>query len=371
MKKVGIITHPLYINYGGILQNYALQQVLIKMGYDPITFRLSNPSVEKKSGIKCTALFLINIVKWIAKKIIGRNENFPISEIKKYEILKINENTMNAFVKECIRSTESVDYLTMDELENNDIEALIVGSDQVWRPKLVNNILWNYFCEFAIDSNIKKIAYAASFGTDDMEYDLELQEKSKALISRFSRISVREVGGINLAKKYWGIDADFVLDPTLLLEASDYEKLIKENTLPDEKYIFAYILDATPKILEHIHKYAIHNKCNVKLALCGSSKLQVSISLWLSLIKNANYIITDSFHGSVFSIIFQKQFLCINNISRGLSRMDNLKGITGLSDRFVKQIIDFPTSEIDYKLVSKRLLKYRKFSKQFLSDSLL
>ena len=88
MGKIGIITHPLYINYGGILQNYALQQTLIKLGYSPITLRLSNPSFKIKGN------YLINIVKWIVKKILGRKDAFPLTSSKKRSIFKANEKTI-------------------------------------------------------------------------------------------------------------------------------------------------------------------------------------------------------------------------------------------------------------------------------------
>lgn len=366
MRKIGIITHPLNINYGGILQNYALQQILIKLGYSPITLRLSDPALKVKRTI-----YLVDVVKWIVKRILGRKISFPITTSKKSRILETNKKTMDFFVSKYIRCTPAKENLNIEDIDNYELEALIVGSDQVWRPKLVNNMLGNQFCGFAQDLPIKRIAYAASFGTDETEYSKELQEQTRKLVSKFSHISVREKGGVPLAKKYWGIDAEWVLDPTLLLDASDYEKLMIGETHTDEKYIFAYILDSTPQITNFIHNLAKQYKCKVKIVLCGPTQIQVPIVSWLALIRDAVYVITDSFHGSVFSILFQKQFVCINNISRGVSRMDNLKEVTGLSDRFVNELMEVPSEEIDYISVNERLAKYRKASLNYISNSLL
>ena len=366
MREIGIITHPLNINYGGILQNYALQQVLVRLGYSPITLRLSDPALKVKRTI-----YIVDVIKWVVKKILGRKVYFPIKKKKKCRILETNKKTMNFFVSKYIRCTPAKENLSIEDIDTYRLEALVVGSDQVWRPKLVNNILANYFCGFAKDVSINRIAYAASFGTDETEYSVDLQEQTKKLVSKFSHVSVREMGGVKLAKKYWDIDAEWVLDPTLLLDTSDYEKLIAGESYTDEKYVFAYILDRSPRIMSLIHRLAKQNKCKVKVVLCGPTQKQVPIVSWLALIRDAVYVITDSFHGSVFSILFQKQFLCINNISRGVSRMDNLKEVTGLSDRFVSELKKVPSEKIDYISVNERLAKYRKASLNYISNSLL
>ena len=366
--KIGIITQPLHTNYGGILQNFALQVVLKQLGHTPITLRESfDADALIASPITYHLRWAKSMIMWLVKSILGINGVKPVRRSVALKSIKI----MDDFIRKNIECTRAKELLEPEDVINNDIQAIVVGSDQVWRPKFEKHIMRHQFLEFAHNLNIKKISYAASFGTDEWEYSESETAESKKLIQDFDAVSVREFQGVEMCKTYWGIDAEWVLDPVLLLDKAFYSNLCR--TIPNankNKFVFAYILTKGEEKLRMVTNIA--NKLNSDIVLLNAeeSNNKQSVEQWIANFRDAEWIVTDSFHGAVFSLLFEKQFLCFINHETGNARMDTLKRISGLDDRFIEHYVAMPSS-IDYSMVKASMDKMRQSSLNFLSKSLV
>jgi hypothetical protein len=225
----------------------------------------------------------------------------------------------------------------------------VVGSDQVWRPRY-SPCITNYFFDFlSPQDKVKRIAYAASFGVDEWEFSEEETSKCKDLLKLFDSISVREASGTHLCSKYLNRDdALHVLDPTMLLEKEDYISIVEREKEPKSSgALFCYILDESSEkkqIIESIVSqintipFTQMPKCKItyenlrdRLEDC----VYPSVTAWLRAFIDAEMVITDSFHGCVFSIIFNKPFWVIGNKERGFARFDSLLSIFGLQNRLI------------------------------------
>jgi hypothetical protein len=233
---------------------------------------------------------------------------------------------------------------------------------------------------FTNDWNIKRIAYAASFGVDYLELDDTDILKCKDAIQKFKAVSVREKTGVDICKNHFNLDAKWVVDPTLLLDVSDYLTLAKDNnSLFTGKYILKYALDESEGIyglarkLEEQKGFPMKElKTHEKDSLSEISNCtRRPVEEWLYAFAHAGYILTDSFHGTVFSILFHKQFTVIANKERGITRFTSLLSMFGLEDRLIfspneyKQLLD-----IDYDKVDIRLEQRRSEALDFISKAL-
>lgn len=372
--SAAILTQPLGHNYGGIIQNYALQRVLISLGCDPITInRQYNRNKFYEYRIKISQL-------------IRRSNNLYLSKrVLTDKIFYNNWTFINKYIK---ISTEIDSNLGFEQfMQAHKFDVFVVGSDQTWRPKYSPNI-YNYFLDFLDSTQQSKrcIAYAASFGTDAWEYSPEETQRVRNLIQKFSSISVREESGVTLCKEYLGVNADHVLDPTLLLDGADYKTSLNlEGNSTGLNSVYTYILDASESKSQFIDMMAgklglpvskSQGKKKVK-DFRKSDRLEElvvpPIEDWLSGFMNADFIVTDSFHGTVFSILFNKPFVAIVNSERGAARFESLLGNLGISDRMVFEGANYSEKllkDIDYLQVNKRLSILRANSMQFLKKSL-
>lgn len=339
--KIGILTQPLQANYGGFLQNYALQQVLKQMGHDVWTIDYG----------KFTWIDWLDIAwRVLAHKMLGHEAHFAITPIQKDKV----EAPLRRFAKKNIRLTiPRCKKFNEKIIRQYGFEALIVGSDQVWRP-MYNYNVEDCFLSFVSHMDIKRVAYAASFGTDKWEFTKEQTEYCAVLAKKFDGISVREESGINLCDKYLGVNATCVLDPTLLMKSQDYIKLCSHIS-KKEPFIFAYVLDQNEKKVMSIVNYA--ERMGLPYLIKGADNTvsdDDSIELWLSYFRDAAFIVTDSFHGTAFSIIFNKDFYVFGNQKRGNSRFDSLLEIVGLKDRMVDNVLPEKIIKIEWEEVNKK-----------------
>lgn len=345
--RIGIITQPLTSNYGGILQNYALQTILKRMGHQVFTMDIGKYSL----GVWLDLFF-----RALIHKCLGHKVGFPDKPNYKKRI----ENPLRLFVKKNISLTEPrTRWLQKRIVEKYEFEAIIVGSDQVWRPNY-NPRIADCFLKFIDNKNIKRIAYSASFGTDVWEFTEKQTRICAMLAKKFEAISVREFSGIELCEKHLGVNAVSLIDPTLLLSSDDYNKLtlnIKKHT----PCIFAYLLDVSESKVNQIKLFAEQKKLNLYIKSAGTDITENdSIELWLSYFRDAEYVITDSFHGAVFSIIYQKEFYLYLNKERGNARFDSILRMFNLNSRIIVDgIIDLP--KIDYlfikSIIDKEVIK--------------
>lgn len=328
--RIGILTLPLHTNYGGILQAYALQTVLERMGHEVCL-------IEKKCKFLPFPLWKAPLVygKRILMNVFGHP--FPIFYEQQDNIIRKNtEQFINKYIKRRI-----VDAFS--EIREDDFDVIVVGSDQIWRPKYFKDIEHAYL-DFAKDWNIKRIAYAASFGTDEWEYTPKQTARCGELLKYFNAVSVREDSGVNLCRTHLGVEAKHVLDPTMLLTREDYIRLFENDNIPKSKgSLLTYILDETPEKAALIDKVAYEKglipfRVNSKVENREAplhDRIQPSVEQWLRGFYDAKFVVTDSFHSSVFSIIFRKPFIAIGNADRGLSRLISLLSMFGLEKRLV------------------------------------
>lgn len=348
---VGIVTLPLNNNYGGILQNFALQQVLIKLGHQPITLRYRFNLPFHRMMFYLFKRFLFG---------------------KKVSVLTRNK-VMESFIDNNIISTNKINKYSPQLICKYNIDALIVGSDQVWRPKYVPYCLNDMYLAFARDSSVLRLSYAASFGGSEWEYTISQEKICSNYLKQFNAVSVREDSAVALCKEHFNIIASHVIDPTLLLTDNDYNCLKLLPSKDAVKRIACYILDITPRIKAMIEEYAKINNFEIQLFSSDmlDEKKTLSIEEWISVFKNSEMVITDSFHGTVFSIIYHKEFYTLINTKRGADRFYSLLDKLGLKNH----IIDFSNFCLtpivtDWRDVDNRIQEWRSSSLMFLKNVL-
>lgn len=374
MKKIGILTQPLISNYGGILQNFALQYVLKEHGYD----------VETINRMRNDGSLRIFLAK-LKRKLLRTNLGIILSKSEQKIITKYSRKFIDSYIRR-IDVVNPTDKELLELCVKQNYNTVIVGSDQVWRPMYSCNV-YNDFFNFLSDKNITKISYAASFGTNDWEFSDEQTLICKKLIKNFKAVSVREDSAVIKCKEKFDIDAKLVLDPTLLLDKSVYLTIISNNEQDLNKGIYTYVLDRNGVKGEMIEKVSslLNKKVFFNQPLKHQSDVLISDSYnimdlvyppvegWLQGFRDADFIITDSFHGTVFSIIFNKPFLSIVNEGRGKTRFLSLLSLFGLENRLISDIEEIDDilirGEIDYKRVNQVLIEKRNESLKFLLEN--
>lgn len=322
--RIGILTHPLRTNCGGILQNYALQTIIRQMGHDVET-------IDRHNDIT----FCYRILSWcsrIFRKYILRHKvstDFYLVKTRK-QFLKEDEKFVT-FIKKYIKLSPYIKCnKDLVKINNFHYDVVVVGSDQVW----LNLYLPWSFLEFA-DKNIRRISYAASFGRSELNYTKSQLECAKQGLRLFYAISVREDSGIDICKEKFNVDATHVLDPTMLLDMEDYIKLCKDvPPISTKPFLLSYILDNNEDKKKYVNKVA--EVYGLKVVNYYDIET-ISVERWISLFRDCSYVITDSFHGTVFSIIFNKQFVSISNFSRGNARFDSLLKMYNLKSRLADE----------------------------------
>ena len=357
--KIGILTHPLRTNYGGILQNYALQYVLRSLGYSVETINWQ----ENKSVI----YIVISYVYRLFAHYVLRKKHIPTDmflNVTNKQFLYISSN-IQTFIKEYIKLSKQISSLKkIGEVNGFSYDAIIVGSDQVWLQQYAPTM----YLDFVKDENVLKIAYAASFGQDRWTYDNHKTEVCSRLAKKFNAISVRENSAVYLCEKKLGVSAIQVLDPTLLLNSEIYSSLISKQEIV-KSYLMTYILDANvhkENIINCVSKLLKIPECSIrenkqtwKLFGDNSHLVIKPIEKWLQGFRDCEFVVTDSFHGVAFSIIFNKQFIDIGNRKRGLDRFQSILKQFNLLDRLVDE-----NTDIDNYLKNLKVIDYDKVNKQ-------
>jgi len=376
--KIGILTLPLNSNYGGVLQAYALQTVLKRMGHDVL-------EVELKKNLRWQYPPLwkmpLSFGKRFLFKYIVRRKNQKIL-LERYErkIYPLLVHDILEFISKYIKQFKVDKFIDC----KGKFDAFVCGSDQIWRYKyylFFEGDIANVYLKFLGDDSCKRIAYAASFGTDNWEYPAKETAECKNWIQKFDAVSVREETGVKLCSTYYDIKAKHVLDPTMLLSKDDYVDLIEKSDVPKSTgNLFCYILDNTDEkmnVVKNIEKQR-HLSSFFMNGDCGNwtedleKRIQPPVESWLRAFYDSEFIVTDSFHACVFSILFHKQFLVIGNKERGLARIYSLLSMFGLEDRLTSDTgLDINRMKtIDYDRVDEILAKHREESRTFLIQAL-
>jgi hypothetical protein len=378
--KIGIITHQLKNNYGGLLQNYALQKVLESMGHEVLTINRI-----KRTPVKIKVLSILNR---FVKRILGEKVKIRVWTTNKEDKI-ISQHTRD-FVQNNIKTTKEI--FTTKELINIHKEygfnAYIVGSDQVWRENAYGND--SEFLDFiSNEDSVKKIAYSASFGVDFWTFSKKRTDKYSHLAKKFNAISVREKSGIELCKNNLGVDAVLMPDPTLILNKEDYIGLVNKAKINQSNgNLFAYILDKSPNKIDVINR--ISAKLSLKpfevmpnqsflAKLPKGQRFDINrcvypkVESWIRGFMDAKFVITDSFHGTVFSILFNKPFISIQNSRRGATRFQSLLSLFELEERLIVKDEDLDNiilKVIDYNNINQIRDKLKKEAYNYLSCSM-
>lgn len=366
--KIGLLTVPFNNNYGGFLQAFALKTILVQLGHEVIIInRRRNRSNGLKARIK---RFLVNLN-------LIEDRNAKIIEDLSIYTNQFKHNYLEPITKEYYTTSELKKCLKLG------IDCFIVGSDQVWRYKYAKSSITDFYFSFLKGTTIKRFSYAASFGIDEMDYPYDILDECKLLLKDFESISVREMSGVDILQNHFGINENkikFVLDPTMLLDTQVYTSLFDNRFVkPTKPFLFTYILDDNEEINELIQELQIVyniDRIDLKAQTGDLSKMLpiAHVEEWLSKIYYSDIILTDSFHGTVFSILFNKPFWVYGNSTRGKSRFTSLLSIFGLEDRYIESKINFSvsklSSKIDWVSVNKKLDLLKDESLSFLINSI-
>lgn len=376
--KIGILTLPLNSNYGGVLQAFALQTVLKRMGHDVLEVEL-----KKNLRWQYPPLWKIPLSfgkRFLFKYIVRRKNQKILLERYERKIYPLLVHDILEFISKYIKQFKVDKFIDC----KGKFDAFVCGSDQIWRYKyylFFEGDIANVYLKFLGDDSCKRIAYAASFGTDNWEYPAKETAECKNWIQKFDAVSVREETGVKLCSTYYDIKAKHVLDPTMLLSKDDYVDLIEKSDVPKSTgNLFCYILDNTDEkmnVVKNIEKQR-HLSSFFMNGDCGNwtedleKRIQPPVESWLRAFYDSEFIVTDSFHACVFSILFHKQFLVIGNKERGLARIYSLLSMFGLEDRLTSDTgLDINRMKtIDYDRVDEILAKHREESRTFLIQAL-
>ncbi len=359
-KKVGIITWHYYNNFGSALQAYALQTIIENFNYDV--------SIINYRNIKFGKYHLWKIwIKYYLDKSIG-----IIWEKMRYPYI--------SFQKDFLCETKLMQDVKEVTKFCNLYDVIVCGSDQIWAPNVFNSI---YMLD-GISKNVTKISYAASLGLNSIPEELAI--KYQELLKEFKYISVREEKGKELLEIISGISSSVVLDPTLLIDNNIWISLEKKPyKCINERYIFCYFLNENHKYKENVQNFANKSRMKIVGYSVNSNDREwmdyiyrnIGPREFLWLIHNAEYIITDSYHGTIFSLLYHKKFVTLerfekNDILCQNSRIYQLKKYFKLDKQVIvySECETFPNDSINYVEFEYQLHVLRKNSYDFLQHSL-
>ena len=358
--KINVITRHSVPNYGSILQSYATQKTIEKLGHESEIINYTRYE-ERYNNLANT---LIKGKKW---------DKNPITRVLYKVIQTPNYAKMYKkfakYRKELLKETE-LEYGSLEELKNNipNADVFCSGSDQIWGKIGTAEYDEAYFLEFA--KNKKCISYASSFGKTELTDNLK--KNIKRLLKKYSSILVREDSAKEILKNQGFNNVEHVLDPTLLLDNQTWINLANKAKIKSDDYVLVYQLHDNKEFDNYAKEFAM--KKNLKLLRVSASLHHITRSgkliylptpyEFLSYFNNAKYILTDSFHATVFSIIFNKKFIDILPANKTGTRIESVLNLLGIENRLLKSYNDFESIDrnIDYNKVNLKLEEERKKS---------
>lgn len=369
--EIGIMTQPFSGNYGGILQNWALQQVLRRMGHDPVTVEV----VPSRSVSQEWKYLKMNTKALASRVTLQRPGRWFTWEKRRFT--EAVAAPLRAFVDTQIRTCR-VHASGLGAL-TGCLGAWIVGSDQVWRPAYNPDLSLPYLA-FATDPSVRKIAYAASFGVDTWEYTPAQTAAARQAAARFDAVSVRERSGVGLCREHLGVAAEYVLDPTLLLDREAYLPLCDGDVHPGGT-LLVYFLDPTPGKTARAASLAaargLKMDAVLPFSLAGMQRREAGdfrlrpVGAWLRAFLEADAVVCDSFHGLLFSLLFEKDFWIVPHEGRGNARFVSVLEDFDLCDHILPADASLPEAGLpDWSAVRARLSVLRASSLAFLENNL-
>lgn len=384
-RKIGLAITTYTHNYGSFLQSYAMFEMIKKLGYIPEVISIIGVQHQIDAARR----------KYFMRRMFNLNELRSYSTMLKGIFMRHVSRSFaeQQRVREAAFNRFRDEYFKFSPVENSWEEigkmcegytAVVVGSDQLWRPA---NIEGNYYTLNFVPDNVNKVAYAPSFGIPFLHK--QQAEKAKHFLPRFNHIAVREERGAEIIMDLTGIEVPVVCDPTLLFTKEEWDKNVGTRIINDD-YILCYFLGDNEQYLKFAKR--LKEYWNVKLVgivhIAGYNKniktymdetpFDINPFQFLNLIKFAKCILTDSFHCSVFSIHFEKEFFAFKRFSdkdtmSTNNRLATLFKMTEIEGRLIagtENINDKLFTPIDYMSVGKNIEKNRDFSISYLISAL-
>ena len=373
VKKIGVFTFHVAHNYGAMLQAYALPTAVNKLGYDCEVVDYRFPYIYNwGKGINLKELIYTYGVLRGGLRCIKRL-------IQGLYNPKLKYNKFNSF-RETIIKHSAIIYRNKGELCNLNYDAILFGSDQIWNEQLTNGVADEFFGNFQCMPHTKRIAYAASNGQS--KFPLEYEQRYYEYLRKFSALGIREEK-LKESLKLAGFDAQCVLDPTLLLTQDDWYSMLKQSkydiALPSEQYLLLYVFDEDDMVYEIAQDIADKYRLKIVAIMYGKKELPLKNVIihtecgpvdFVRFFANASFVVTTSFHGTAFSIMFHKDLYCIPHPTLH-ERTDSLLSLVGLENRNITSKEQISKNDaIDWNTVEERLENERKKSLQFLVNAI-
>lgn len=356
--KIALLNLQYDNNYGGNLQRYALITVLNKLGHQVVHLNLRFNYIPRPWYSRYYIIF-----KRLMGNVIRLRKCNPYPEYHFQKAYNDRCKITDVFYERYIQHTKPI-YSKKGLAKQTNYDAFIVGSDQVWRKTIASiyGISTFFFDYFPPGFDKPLIAYGVSLGTSENELTVSEIEHLKPLYNRFKAVSVREDSALKLIESYeWGEPSPFqVLDPTLLLDKDAYISLTNSSaTKNGTDLIICYILDINPEIVKKIED--ISKEKELPYIIVNIDDNQPSVEQWLRYFNDANYIVTDSYHGFIFATIFNKDFTLIRNNFRGNARFDSI-----IETLYKGTSIECP----NWDIVNNNISEWQNISMRFLQENL-
>lgn len=382
-KKTALICNYYILNYGSVLQSYALFYTLKKLGCNPLVIQYHDKATKKQKieiflRLKLRKLGSCSYIKNLIVKKKAPQEY--------YDLIKARRSVFDKFINTHFEFTEPFSSVHDIQAKVSQFNQFVLSSDQLWSPE---DIIRNYHTLQWLPDNVHSVAYATSFGVEKLSH--YFKKKVEKFIPKIKHVSVRELSGSKIIKGACGRSVPVVMDPTLLLSQEEWLDILSDKQdLPVQgDYIFVYLLGANCENYQKIKEFAK----SVDLPIVSipyaeqyhrlessfaNDNVNADPGEFISLVKNAKYVIGDSFHMCVFSLIFKKQFLVLDRYSDNGSdsrntRIENILEKFQLKDRHVRKnddIADKMIKDIDYNTVDVIYKKWYEESMHYLTNSL-
>ena len=323
-----------YFNYGALLTAYSMQELVQSYG-----FTTKHLDVGQRTNKEC-----------------------------------FKNSFMEDFTKNYLNVTNKLNYNKANELSKN-VKGVILGSDQILRCKYINYNLHKYLLNW-VDINTKKIAISASFGVNKDEFlsfgnfSQDIKETMLNALNSFDYLSCRESSGKDIYRDVFGLNSDWIFDPVFLIDKEYFNKILERATVDCSNKIVSYVLDMNDEYND-LYKY-LSKKENLEIANIDNKKLKVED--WLKSIKDCKYLITDSFHGVCFALIFNKPFICIKNKNRGNARFETIIKYFNIQKNFVNSVNEIYNNNnfmsIDFLTINKKIEEKREADLQIIKKVL-
>ena len=389
MKKIGIAAVTYKDNFGSALQTYATQYILEKLGYDARIFEIKG--VHRSIFTKKLLYYAGRIFDPVEAKYLfanltsrSRKKASVVSDGFAQE-MKVRHKMYADFNKKWNKMLPTVKGRNGLRKQASEMDAVVVGSDQLWRP---SNIVGSYYTLEFVPDEVKKIAFSTSFGVPELPS--QLLKHAKKFLSRIEHISVREDSGAEIVRKESGRDATVVCDPTMMLTAEEWMHIQDEKPFAEGNYILMYLMGDNPEQREFVKALSMATGCRIIGLLHGATYISydedmvdekpfnVGPAEFVNLIRNAQFGCTDSFHCCVFSILNSTKFFAFRRWPDGSKfsandRLYTLLKFTGLERRMLigtEDVDKCVADQIDFNEVLEKVAQRRKESLEYLVNAL-